>query len=372
VISNSTFEKWEYKEHTRVKHELLKKYLWAWIIILGKIHRKIVFFDGFAGRGEYLPDGELGSPIIALQVANNLLEKCNNMQRPPYFDEFVCIAVEKNLENFNNLEEVIEREKSKLRFGHKLKVITVNDEFANVVEQLLEQVGQRLAPSFFFIDPFGFSGIPFTIVKNILSLQRTEIFFTFMTRDISRFLEMPHIENTLDMFFPNPQWRQICIIRDWQKRDIMLKDYYIKCLLEEANTKYPWAFRVCMDDKYQTLYYLIHATNHFDGLKIMKDIMHRQSASPYFAYLGPKESEYKNQMMLFEEDMQSLKNYLLSEVLTESKIYRNILEHTYLYTRFVEHELKEALIELENENKIKILGKGPKGGIHENTECRPL
>ena len=63
---DSALEKWEYKEHTRVKHELLRKYLYPWIIKLGYFHRKILFFDGFAGRGEYLPDRKLGSPVIAL------------------------------------------------------------------------------------------------------------------------------------------------------------------------------------------------------------------------------------------------------------------------------------------------------------------
>lgn len=49
MTKNSDIRKWEYREHTRVKHELLRKYLYAWIIKLGKFHRRIVFFDGFAG-----------------------------------------------------------------------------------------------------------------------------------------------------------------------------------------------------------------------------------------------------------------------------------------------------------------------------------
>ena len=51
-------------------------------------------------------------------------------------------------------------------------------------------------------------------------------------------------------------------MEDWQKRDKALLDLYLKSLHEVAGVKYAWAFRVCMDEKYQTLYYLIHATNH--------------------------------------------------------------------------------------------------------------
>lgn len=365
---DSALEKWEYREHTRVKHELLRKYLYAWIIKLGRFHRKILFFDGFAGRGEYLPEGKLGSPIIALQVANDLLLQCEEKGRPRYFDKFVCIAIEKDPENFANLQKVVKREKGKLKFKDNLQIELIKDEFAKVIDQILKEVGEKIAPSFFFIDPFGFSGIPFKTVKNILSLPRTEIFFTFISRDINRFLALPEIETVLDTLYPTPEWREIYKLKNWQKRDQKLKDLYIKSLIEKANVKCAWAFRVCMDEQYQTLYYLIHATNHFDGLKIMKDIMYRQSASPNFAYLGPKEAEYRNQLMLFNHDIPSLKQYLMERLSERPKTFRVILKETYMYTPFVESHYKEALRQLEQESKIKMEEKGPRGGIYDTTK----
>ncbi len=49
----------------------LKRYLQAWMVILsqGKF-REILYIDGFAGPGEY-ENGQVGSPIIALQNALN-------------------------------------------------------------------------------------------------------------------------------------------------------------------------------------------------------------------------------------------------------------------------------------------------------------
>ena len=46
-------DKWVCREHTRVKHLLLEKYLKAWMPILGRWNPAIAYFDGFAGRGEY-------------------------------------------------------------------------------------------------------------------------------------------------------------------------------------------------------------------------------------------------------------------------------------------------------------------------------
>jgi len=296
----------------------------------------------------------VGSPIIALKLADDLLQQCEQRGRKPYFDKFICIAIEKDEDNFKNLQSVVDREMENIRFKDNIDIQLINDEFANVVNKVVEQVGVKIAPSFFFIDPFGFSGVPFEAVKNILSLPRTEIFFTFMSRDINRFLGLPQVERHLDALYPTPEWRDIYSMRDWQRRDKALLDLYLKSLHEVGEVKYAWAFRVCMDQKYQTLYYLIHATNHFHGLKIMKDIMHKQGASGEFVWLGPKESLYRHQQKLFDDTIPALKKYLLEIFQGETKTFDEILEETYQDTRFVEKQYRQALKELEKEKKIKV------------------
>ncbi len=68
MTRDSELEKWIYTVHTWVKHSILKDYLWKWIPSLGKYQklttgapRKVCYFDGFAGRGEYI--GEHGGGI---------------------------------------------------------------------------------------------------------------------------------------------------------------------------------------------------------------------------------------------------------------------------------------------------------------------
>jgi three-Cys-motif partner protein len=58
---------WPLEDHTRGKHEVLREYLKAWLPILGTTHGRVVFFDGFAGPGEYT-GGEPGSPVIAIEA----------------------------------------------------------------------------------------------------------------------------------------------------------------------------------------------------------------------------------------------------------------------------------------------------------------
>ena len=59
---------WPIEPHTCAKHQILRKYLDAWLPILGTYNKRIVYIDGFAGPGEY-KGGEPGSPIIALEAA---------------------------------------------------------------------------------------------------------------------------------------------------------------------------------------------------------------------------------------------------------------------------------------------------------------
>jgi len=315
MVRDSAPEKWEYREHTRVKHILLEMYLGAWIPILGKWNQKICYFDGFAGRGEYA-DGTLGSPIIALKVADR---KAN------YFGKLLCILIEKDRDNYRNLEEVLEREKSNIKNWEKIEIIKENDEFANVIEEIfdyLEKEKSILVPSFFFVDPFGFSGIPFALIKRILSNPKTEVFFTFMVRDIARFIEYPQLRDTFTELFGTKEWKSVMQLSGREKALIEL---YRKQLHKIADVKYSLCFRVSESERLRTLYYLIHATNNFKGHSIMKGIMFNQSALGSFAYLGPKDISERSQTRLFDiHDIEQLKKYLLEKFIDETLTYDEI------------------------------------------------
>lgn len=349
MYKDSAPEKWEYREHTRVKHILLEKYLGAWIPILGKWNQKISYFDGFAGKGEYA-DGTLGSPIIALKVADR---KAN------YFGKLLCTFIEKDRNNYKNLEEVLGREKSNIKNWQKIEIRKENDEFANIIEGIfdyLEKEKSILAPSFFFVDPFGFSGIPFSIVKKILSNQRTEVFFTFMVRDIARFIEHPQLRDTFSELFGTEEWKKAIQLSGREKALIEL---YRKQLHEIAGVKYSLCFRISETKQLRTLHYLIHATNNFKGHSIMKGIMFNQSALGSFAYLGPKDISERSQMRLFDiHDIAELKRILLGrfadETLTYDEVQEKICFPWYDEPPYIDKHYRQGLKELEKEEKIRV------------------
>jgi len=342
MTKDSAKEKWEYREHTRVKHILLEKYLAAWIPILGKCNPIICYFDCFSGRGEY-EDGTLGSPLIALKIADNYAN---------HFGKLLCFFIEKDKDNFQNLEQVIEREKKNIKNLDKIEIITENSEFANVSNEIFSNLERRknsLAPSFFFIDPFGFSGIPFATVKKILENPKTEVFFTFMIRDIGRFLEHEQLNDIFTELFGTKYWESLIKMPNREKALIEL---YRKQLHEDANVKYSQSFRVSETQRLKTLYYLIHATNHFKGHLIMKSIMCNQSVNGSFSYLGPDDVPERSQTRLFNiQDITQLKEYLLKKFKGETVTYEEIQEKVchpwHEEPPYIDKHFRKALKELE-------------------------
>ncbi len=348
-MKDSDPDKWEYREHTRVKHILLEKYLAAWIPILGKANPAIRYVDGFAGRGDYV-DGTVGSPVIALKVADKLSK---------YFEKFICYFIEKDESNFANLEEILAREAPGIQNSERIEVEIKNADFAGFVGELLgtAQTGSTFIPSFFFIDPFGFTGIPFSTVAKILSNPKTEIFFTFMVRDIARFIQLPEQEANFNGLFGTDKWKAILASSD--KTEVALIDLYREQLHEVARVRYSWAFRVCASEKLQTLYYLLHATNNHKGHAIMKDIMFNQSANADFAYLGPQDVAAKSQMRLFEvHSIDDLKDYLVKRFVGKAVSYDRIQQEVCVPWQteppYVDKQFREALRLLEGEERVQV------------------
>lgn len=342
-LPDDSLEKWEYKEHTKVKHEILSKYLGTWTKILGKFHN-LNIFDCFAGRGRF-PDGVEGSPLIVIKTIAEIREK---MRQP---DGASCIFIERNKNNFQNLQSEIniEIENSPQKYGDWLNVKYSNNEFANVASRIIDKHGENLAPSFFFIDPFGFSGVPFEVIKNILSIRRTEVFMTFMVRDVNRFFESSHHTISIEELYGinNVQETLQNKYSNLPREHALLKLYRDQ-LHEEANVKYTFPFTISADERLQTTYYLIHATNHPVGCELMKGVMYKAGTEGRFRYLGPAEG----QLALTQfTGISKLKEVLLNRFSGRTLSYRDIRYETLTDTEFIKKHYHEALLELESEGK---------------------
>jgi len=182
---------WEIDSHTIAKHKILEGYLKAWFPIISRYHNVINYIDGFAGPGVY-SKSELGSPIIALNVANGHTADLKGNINFVFIDE--------RKDRIVNLKE----ELNKISLKSNFNVQPIQGKFHEVVDDTLnslEKEGKTLAPTFVFIDPFGFSGIPAEIVGKLLAIPRVEVFINFAVDSINRFIGTKDVDFHIDELF---------------------------------------------------------------------------------------------------------------------------------------------------------------------------
>jgi len=152
-------------------------------------------------------------------------------------------------------------------------------------------------PTFAFVDPFGWAGVPFSVFRELMTHQSCEILLTFMYEEINRFIGHPDQEKNFDSFFGTSKWRDGIRIVDPRVRNRFLHDLYIDQLRTHANVKYVRSFEM-RNDRDLTDYFLFYGTNSVLGLKKMKEAMWKVDETGEFSF---SDATNRNQLILFEK-----------------------------------------------------------------------
>ena len=280
AIPNETL--WRLEPHTVGKHRVLKSYLDAWLPIMGKRNRQILFIDGFAGPGKYKA-GEDGSPLIALKAFKN------HPARAKIDAEVVFFFVEKDPERAAYLKELVQSESRML--PSRCRVHVVPGAFDNALSHLLnmlEEQKRRLAPSFVMIDPFGVSDTPMDVIARILQNEKCEVYVSFMYEAINRFKRSYEFEGHLDRLFGGRDWRDGIGIQDPQARKNFFFGLY-KEQLRAAGAKNVVHFELHEGDR--LVYAIFFGTRHWKGADIMKRAIWKVAPFGDFRFLGTHSSQ---------------------------------------------------------------------------------
>jgi three-Cys-motif partner protein len=262
---NASSTIWPIEPHTRAKHVILENYLKAWFPILFKWEDKIIYLDGFAGPGLYA-GGEIGSPVIALKTAleHKLSER---------FKEIIFFFIEKDKKRAEVLSSVLKEKFPNL--PKNIKYVIKSSEFAPTLEQVLdelEQRGAKLAPTFAFLDPFGFSGFPMKLIGRMMRYDKCEVLITFMVGFVRRFLDEWR-EPALNELYATDEWKKACDMKEEERVNFLLK-LYENQLKTVGGAKYVRSFEM-IGPHHQVIYYLVFGTKHPKGLEVMKEAMWR-------------------------------------------------------------------------------------------------
>ena len=239
------------------------------------------------------------------------------------------------------------------------------DKTISEIFRYIDEQKARLAPAFVFIDPFGFTGIPFDLIKKIMENQKCEVLITFMYEDINRFVSDKKLWDSLNETFGTDKWMQIKGEKDPKKRTELLHNIYKKQLEKEAGIKFVRSFKM-INKLNKTDYFLFFGTNNITGLRKTKEAMWKVDKSGLFQF---SDATYNpNQTLLFEiePNYSQLKKILLKKF--KGKLVNIIKLENYILTQTIfreTHYKKQILRPMENaqppEIKVKCMGKRKKG-----------
>jgi three-Cys-motif partner protein len=331
---------WEIEPHTKAKHEILRRYLGAWFPILSSRIPRIIYIDGFCGPGRYL-GGEEGSPIIALKVALTQPVLVNS--------EVNFLFIDERADRISHLKS----ELSLLKIPGNFHIYSIVNEFENTLTEILNDLqreGHRLAPTFAFIDPFGFKGAPFSLVERLLSNLRTEVFINIMIDYVNRFVEHPmstdrqHVKNLL-----GASDAEICRVVNSQDRILAFRQLY-----QEKLHKYAKFVRYFEMRSYRNkvIYYLIFASNHPLGHVRMKEAFWKVDKQSGFKF---SDRTNPDQPVLFELDpsidlARELKKHFTGTTQTSESVITFVENET----AYISSHARKAFTNLENNNEISI------------------
>ena len=246
------------REQTAVKHEILGRYLSAFVPIVGDWAADIAYVDCLAGPWESvdptLADTSFGRAIKVLRSTRKVLNDRGK------FPTMRCLFVEKNPVSFDKLK----------RYCDGVTDIEVRAENWDLTEHVQDVVAfAKERPNsfrFFFIDPNGWEPLQIALITPILSLDPNEVLINLMTSWITRFLsdESKQFGRLL-----GADWRKLLDLRGEQQEDELVR-LYANAVRKAGRFKYVCTLPVLKPDQDAFHYYMIYATRHIRGVEEFK------------------------------------------------------------------------------------------------------
>lgn len=260
------------KEHSKIKSELVSKYLPAWAeIVWSNVREKggdhLTYLDMFSGAGEY-SDGTPATPKLVLDVIQDKSWLKDILQLKFY---------EGDQAHFQSLREVIYGHPitSKLKFEPVVELVSLDRNSA------LQLGNSTDVGTFTFIDPFGYKELSLELLQTVIRGWGSDCLFYFSVSGIERNIHDTSKSAQMISLFGEKGYT--ALLQPPTTSDskyqlaaaavaVMKRSLNIE-MLEVGKRLYFREFCIEFDDKKRPSYYLIFLCKDQQGFKIMRDMM---------------------------------------------------------------------------------------------------
>lgn len=256
------------REHSLIKHELLRGYLEKLLLIVGTSGvREITYVDCFAGPWGAAGDALDGTSIaISLDILNGVR---NALTAPPHRIAGLrlrAIYVEKAKRRYRRLAEYLASSAPSSIECHALC-----GDYSELQDEILKLCGDGFA--FFFIDPLGWKDVTIPKLQKLAARRRSELLVNFMYDFFNRFIELPDLnQQVTDMLGRlddsdrqklascDPKGREAYVVGRYRER--------LKAAAGPEGAEKSRAYHAVVKDKDKdrTKYHMVYITRHPKGI----------------------------------------------------------------------------------------------------------
>ncbi|MBI3911164.1 MAG: three-Cys-motif partner protein TcmP [Armatimonadetes bacterium] len=345
MSTDSFFER--QREHSRIKAEIVSKYLPAWANVMkGRARGPLNYLDLFAGPG-YYEDRRPSTPILAVQAIAARDDLASLVRT--VFNEKIPARAQALRQALDALPEA-----ARLRYRPQVFHGETNAELAEVLRNT------ALAPTLAFIDPCGYKGLTRVLVLAILKNWGSECIFFLNFDAVRRALQNLTVEPHMQALFGTERAARLrellpCLSPREQEPTVLR---HLEAAMKEVGAQYVLPFRLRVTEPQRRLYHVVFVTKNALGLKIMKGVMWSVSTD-LAAGIGSYEyaAEDERCPSLFEpitpvDDLApELLRYFAGQTISVGQVFQ---EHQ-TRSPYIEKHYKTALLGLEAEGKITVI-----------------
>lgn len=338
----SFFEK--QKSNSQIKSEIVSKYFWMWAQVMKSRTKsgKLAYIDLYSGQGIY-EDGSKSTPILILEKALN--EPSISSQLVSYFNDADTKCIEKLKNAVNQIKNI-----DKLKYKPVFSNFDVNEE----IEKKFSE--NKFEPTLLFVDPFGYKGLSLGLIKSVLKDWGCDCFFFFNYVRVNAAINNDKFICHTDALFGKgrtmelrKELENLCA----QERELKLIKA-LKDALGNIGGKYSCGIRFQKEDEERTGHYLVSVSKNVLAYNFAKTIM-QQFRTDVIKEIGWFEYNSKPQMreLWYIDPIKELESVLLKDFKGQTKSVYQIFTCHNINKPYIESDYKQALKNLERNNKIE-------------------
>jgi three-Cys-motif partner protein len=252
--------------------------------------------------------------------------------------EFVFLFNEQEAKRHASLEGIVaDVRASRNVWPSNVTVHVENKNFTDLANEILQQVGTRgLAPTFAFLDPFGYRDVPMGLISKLLASPKSELFIYFDFNSATRFSTAGNVDGHFEALFGTDEFKKAPAAGD-PNRQQFLHDLYQRQLSKLCDFPYVQSFEI-VNSTGKTGHYLFFCTRSMLGLDRMKSVMWKLAPLGNYRFTDI----LAGQDVLFMEDVnvEPLKAALTQHFAGSTILIRAIEEYVMTRTPYVKSHIR--------------------------------